>query len=66
MDIKTIIRLQNNMVMVFDGSGEQVPECQGKYEDVKAEILKKAPPDAVFHHWFDRMPESGAVSRESW
>jgi len=30
--IKTVIRCQNDMVMVFDKKGEQIPEYQGQYE----------------------------------
>ena len=37
--IKTIIRLSNNTVMVFDAAGEQLPDYQGQYEDVKEKIL---------------------------
>ena len=50
--IKTVIRLKNNMVMVFDTEGEQVPEYQGKYEDVKGRILRDASTGTVFNHWF--------------
>ncbi len=66
MTIKTVIRLQDNMVLVFDRSGEQIPEYQGPYQDVKANILRDAPPDTVFQHWLDKMIEAKAVSRESW
>jgi len=41
--IKTVIRSRNNMVMVFDNKGEQIPEYQGYYEDVKEKILADAP-----------------------
>ena len=67
--IKIVIRFQNNMVVVFDSSGEQLPGYQGQYEEVKASILKDAPPDAVFTHGF---PDSGEfrglqkVAREEW
>ena len=33
--IKTAIRFQNDMVMVFDKRGEQIPKYQGQYEEVK-------------------------------
>ena len=38
--IKTVIRSQNSMIMVFDKKGEQIPEYQGQYEDVKEKILR--------------------------
>jgi len=31
--IKTVIRFQDDMVMVFDKEGEQIPKYQGKYEE---------------------------------
>ena len=37
--IKTAVRFGNNMVMVFDKMGEQIPEYQGQYEKVKENIL---------------------------
>ena len=66
MTIKTVIRLQDNMVLVFDRSGEQIPEYQGPYQDVKANILRDAPSDAVFQHWFQNMAEAMVVPRERW
>jgi len=64
--IQTVIRLRNDLVMVFDDRGEQVTTYQGQYEGVKRDILKDAPPDAVFLNWFgsDAIPET--VSREEW
>ena len=50
--IKTVIRLRNNMVVVFDAKGEQIPEYQGQYENVKEKILKDAPSGTVFNQWF--------------
>ncbi|MFC1897576.1 hypothetical protein ACFLX8_03310 [Chloroflexota bacterium] len=32
--IKTVIRFRNNMVMVFDKRGEQIPKYQGDAEKV--------------------------------
>ncbi len=34
--IRTVIRCQNNMVLVFDKEGKQIPKYQGQYEKVKA------------------------------
>lgn len=39
--IKTVIRAQNGMVMVFDKMGEQIPKYQGQYEEVKERRLPK-------------------------
>ena len=64
--IKTIIRLKNDMVMVFDAEGEQVSEYQGQYEDVKGSILRDAPPDAVFTRWFGYRDEPETIYREGW
>ena len=64
--IKTIVRLKNDMVMAFDAEGEQVPEYQGQYEDVKGSILRDAPLDAVFTRWFSYDIEPENVYRESW
>ncbi len=64
--IKTIIRLKNDMVMVFDAEGEQAPEYQGQYEEVKWSILRDAPLDALFTHWLNHSAEPETISREGW
>ena len=64
--IKTVIKLRNNMVVVFDAEGEQIPEYQGQYEDVKERILRDAPDGTVFNHWFGYSLEPLTVSGESW
>jgi hypothetical protein len=64
--IKTIIRLKNDMVMVFDTEGEQVPEYQGQYKEVKMSILRDAPPDALFTRWLNYATEPETISREGW
>ena len=64
--IKTVIKLRNNMVMVFDAEGEQIPEYQGQYEDVKERILRDAPAGTVFNHRFGYSLEPETVSGESW
>ncbi len=64
--IKTAIRLKNNMVMVFNESGEEIPEYQGQYEDVKESILRDAPADAVFTHGFTNSGRLLEVPREEW
>jgi hypothetical protein len=64
--IKTVIRLRNNAVMVFDAEGEQIPEYQGQYEDMKERILRDAPGGAVFNHWFGHSFEPNAVPGKDW
>jgi hypothetical protein len=64
--IQTVIRLRNNMVMVFDEYGEQVPVYQGQYADVKEKILKDAPSGTEFNHWFGHAHDPEAVSAKSW
>ena len=64
--IKTVIRFQNDVVVVFDNEGEQIPEYQGKYEGVKERVLIDAPPEAVFAHWFDYETDIRAVLRKEW
>ena len=64
--IKTIIRLRNNTIMVFDASGEQLPEYQGRYEDVKESILSDAPTGAIFNHWFGYASKPKSVTNENW
>ena len=64
--IKTAIRFKNNMVMMFDNRGEQIPEYQGQCEDVKESILKDAPPDTIFALGFTDDGELHEVPREEW
>lgn len=64
--IKTVIKLQNSDIIVFDAEGEQIPEYQGRYQGVKEKILSDALPDTVFVHWFGYATEPRIVSREEW
>ncbi len=64
--IKTAIRFKNNMVMVFDKRGEQIPRYQGQYEEVKESILRGALPDTVFALGFTDAGELRKVPREGW
>ena len=63
---KTVIRLKDDMVMVFDNRGEQMMAYQGQYESVKEKILKDAPLEAVFLHWFGSYSIPVTVNREEW
>jgi hypothetical protein len=64
--IKSVIRCPNDMVVVFDENDEQIPEYQGRYEEVKERILQDAPPEAVFGHWLDYESDIKTVPREEW
>lgn len=64
--IQTVIRLRNNMVMVFDEYGEPVPVYQGQYEDVKETILRGASSGTVFNHWFGHAHDPKAVLAKNW
>ena len=64
--IKSVIRCPNNMVIVFDEDDEQVPEYQGRYEEVREHVLRDAPPDALFGLWFDYETDIRTVLREEW
>lgn len=64
--IKTVIKTQNDMVLVFDAAGEQICGYQGHYGDVKARILGDAPSGAVFAHWPGLADEPVVVPRGGW
>lgn len=66
MAISMAIRLKNNMVMVFDAEGEQLPQYQGQYEDVKGSILGEATQDTVFVRWFSCTGGADTVAKEAW
>ncbi len=64
--IKTVMRFKNNMVMVFDICGEQIPEYQGQYERVRNGIVSDVLPDTIFALGFTDAGELREVSREEW
>jgi len=64
--IKTVIKSYNGMVIVFDNRGEQIPEYQGQYQEVKERILKDAPTNAVFGYFPNCETELKIVPREEW
>ena len=64
--IKTVIKCANDMTLVFDRSGKQIPKYQGQYQKVKESILKDAPPDVVFGYFPDEENELRVVPREEW
>ena len=64
--IRTVIRCQNDMVIVFDDEGKQIPTYQGQYPKVRENILVDAPPDAVFARGFSSSGELRRAAREEW
>ncbi len=60
--IKTIIRIENDMVMVFDENGEEIPEYQGNYDYVKDRIMAEADEQSVFNHWLGNWQKPRAVT----
>ena len=66
MAIKSVIRLENDMVMVFSRSGEQISEYQGKYDEVRENILIDAPQDTLFAHGFTDTGKIRRVERDEW
>ena len=64
--IKTVIKSNDNMVIVFDEKGEQIPEYQGLYDEVKEKILKDALPETRFVVFPDYGTELKIVPREEW
>jgi len=64
--IKTVIRSIDGMVIVFDKMGEQIPEYQGRYEEVKPLILRDSPPEARFGYFPNGGQELKMVPKEAW
>lgn len=64
--IKTVIRAANNMVFAFDEQGNQMPEYQGRYEDVKRKIEAETGTESAFIQWFSVSPEPDIVSKVNW
>lgn len=63
MKLKRVIRWQNGMVMAFDENGQQIPELQGPFEEVKEKCRAAADADTIFEggNWTDKR-----TSREVW
>jgi hypothetical protein len=64
--IKTVIRIKNDMVLVFDEKGDELPEYQGYYNDVRDRILADTRADAVFNHWFGHNLRPDKMSLETF
>jgi hypothetical protein len=61
--IRRVMKSEKGIVLAFDEAGEQIPQYQGQYEEVRERILRDAPLNAVFSHVTDSIE---AVSREEW
>src|SRR5690348_336332 len=46
--------MHNDMVVVFDVDGEQVPELQGRYADVYKQVLERADDGTLFYGLWER------------
>ena len=62
--ISEVIKFENSMVLVFDGRGVQMPEYQGKYNEVRAKILARAPRSTKFYHHISTI--RAEVLRKDW
>jgi hypothetical protein len=64
--IKKVIRLGNNMVMVFDENGEELSRYQGLYNEVRDRIIADAPAGTMFHNWFGLSLKPDKIAANSW
>jgi len=58
MKVKCVFLFPNGNVAVTDENGQQIPELQGLYKDVKDRVLAAADEDTEFNGW----PTSDTVS----
>jgi len=63
--IQNVIKFRNGVVIVFDQDGEQIPEYQGHYDQVRDMILKDAPPTASFYQAEFQL-HGDSIPREQW
>jgi len=63
--ISEVIKFSNGIVMVLDEKGEQIPEYQGRYKQVRVKILAHAPQSAKFFHAVWNTPAMN-VPRKEW
>jgi hypothetical protein len=48
--ISKVYLFSNDMLMVFDGRGEQMGDYQGTYAERSEAILRDAPPHTIFYY----------------
>lgn len=61
MKLLSVWRFDNGMVMAFNLLGEQVPECQGKFEDVKDKVAKRV--NDSTHFYLAKWDKGKAIDR---
>ena len=57
MRVKTVFRFPNTMVAVLDENGDQIPELQGKFEEVKEKVEAAADEQTEWNGWDDKRTE---------
>lgn len=62
--IKSVIKSENGLALVFDEKGKEMPDYQGYFEKVRERILRDAPPDALF--WREEAHRLKAIGKEEW
>jgi hypothetical protein len=53
MSVKTVFRFPNGNVCVLDEHGEQIPELQGIFEEVKEKVEAAADEQTEWNGWDD-------------
>jgi hypothetical protein len=64
--IKTVIRIESNIVFVFDEKGDELTEYQGEYENVKHDIMSNCNKDTIFIHWFGISQKPKITDKGKW
>jgi sRNA-binding protein len=64
--MKKVVRTNRNMVFVFDENGEEMPQYQGTYQDVRDRVMGDARVDTIFTHWYGTSAEPKDIAMESW
>ena len=63
--IDNVVRFPNDIVMVFDENGRQMPAYEGRYEEVRDKVLADAPQSAKFFHGTGYLSGS-PIPRKDW
>ncbi len=61
--IKSVIKTEKGLIIVFDEKGEQITEYMGQYAEMKEKILRDAPEEAIFTSVVTTLQP---VPREEW
>ena len=57
MAVKAVFRFANGMVAVCDENGQQIPELQGRFEEMREAIEAAADERTEFHGWPEKEDE---------